>query len=111
MIRLKGIEPQRTALRRKVSRRPASAAARVRSGSGDEAQGAISDLSAHGCCIRCEAGWLRLGAFVSIGIGGEAPLQAIVRWVRGGLCGLEFLRPIPAARAEWHELIDSPFFA
>ena len=71
----------------------------------------IADLSTHGCCLRSEADWLRLGSFVSISLGEDEPgLQAIVRWVRDGACGLEFLRPVPSDRPEWHELMDSPFF-
>lgn len=94
--------------RRKVSRTPAEVTARMSSVHGDEAYVRLSDVSTHGCSIRGEAEWLRTGAFVAIGFGEEADLHAVVRWVREGSAGMEFLRPVPSDRREWHALIDSP---
>jgi len=95
--------------RRKVARRPAWAKATVRLTDGDTSEVCLDDISTHGLRLREVASWLRAGQFVSIALGDEAPLQAIVRWVRDGEAGLEFLRPVPRDRAEWHALIDSPF--
>jgi len=111
MMRLQTSATGRTAMRRKVNRRPARAVARLASSTGASGQGTIADLSTHGCCIRSDASWLRLGSFVSIAIGEEeVGIQAIVRWLRDGSVGLEFLRPVAPERTEWHELMDSPFF-
>jgi hypothetical protein len=68
----------------------------------------LADISMHGCCIRSDSEGLRIGRFVSIGIDEEPMLQAVIRWVRDGAAGMEFLRPIPPERSEWHELIDMP---
>jgi len=69
----------------------------------------LADISMHGCSVRSETEDLRIGRFVSIGIDAEPMLQAVIRWVRDGTAGMEFLRPIPPERDEWHELMDMPF--
>ncbi len=95
--------------RRKVSRFPAEVTALIRAASGDEALVRLADVSTHGCNVRGEVAWLRAGIFVSIGFEEEPPLQAVVRWMRDGSAGMEFLRPVPSERREWHALINSPF--
>ena len=95
--------------RRKVTRQPAWATATVSSSNGDSSEIALADISTHGLRIRSGESWLRNGQFVSIALDPEPALQAIVRWVRDGEAGLEFLRPIPADRAAWHALIDAPY--
>jgi hypothetical protein len=75
----------------------------------DSADVQLADISMHGCCVKTEADGLRVGRFVSIGIDDEPMLQAVIRWVRAGSAGMEFLRPIPSERYEWHDLIDMPF--
>jgi len=97
--------------RRKVSRYPAEVTALLRAASGAEAIVRLADVSTHGCNVRGEVAWLRTGIFVSIGFDEEPPLQAIVRWMRDGAAGMEFLRPVPRERKEWHALINSPFGA
>jgi hypothetical protein len=67
----------------------------------------LADVSLHGCCIRADADSLRQGAFVSIGLGAEPKIPAIVRWVRGNAAGMEFLRQVPIDRRDWHALIDN----
>ena len=95
--------------RRKVARQAAWATATLRLGDGESSEVSLADISTHGLRIKGDLTWLRAGQFVSIAIEPEPALQAIVRWVRDGEAGMEFLRPIPAERAEWHALIDSPF--
>lgn len=67
----------------------------------------IGDISAHGCCLSSDADWLRIGGFLSIAAEVGPPLEGIVRWLRDGRAGVEFLRPVPPAYREWHELIES----
>ena len=69
----------------------------------------LAEVSMHGCRIQTREPWLRVGGFVSIRIEESARLQAIVRWVRDGAAGMEFLRAIPADCREWHDLMDEPF--
>lgn len=93
--------------RRKTPRKMVHLDARVTSSHGQSAAVTIANVSVHGCNIAGDAAWLRLGGFVSLGLASGAPMQAIVRWVRDGSAGLEFLRPVPPGHAEWHELISS----
>lgn len=93
--------------RRKVVRSVVQVEARVTSSRGDTATVTINNVSPHGCNIKCDAAWLRMGSFVGVGLGGDQPLQAIVRWLRDGSAGLEFMRPVPSGNKPWHELINS----
>ena len=95
--------------RRKVERIRAQAEARLASSRGDEESVWLGDASTHGCSVRCEAEWLRTGRFVTVALGADEPVQAVVRWVREGVAGLEFLRPVPATMSEWKRLIEQPF--
>ena len=76
---------------------------------GDRTDLRIAEVSLHGCRINGDLNWLRTGAFVSISIAGGHTLPAIVRWVRDGSAGMEFLRPVSDECTEWHELMDAPF--
>lgn len=105
-IRRLGPGPATTGLnRRKSSRVPAQAIAQLCSLDGETIRVVIGDVSAHGCSVRCASGWLRAGRFVSIALDDAPALRAIVRWVRDDIAGLEFLRPIPPERGEWHALM------
>lgn len=95
--------------RRKVSRYPAEVTATLYSSYGDEASVLLADVSTHGCNVQGEVAWLRTGSFVAIGLADEASLKAIVRWIRDGAAGMEFLRPVSPAHGEWHALMRSPF--
>ena len=66
----------------------------------------LADVSLHGCCVQAETEALRQGAIVSIALGDDPALSAIVRWVRGAAAGLEFLHAVPHDRVEWHDLMD-----
>ena len=95
--------------RRREARVPARYQARLQFSSDDCAEVQLADISMHGCCVRGEATGLRIGRFVSVGIDEEPMLPAVIRWVRDNAAGMEFLRPIPPERHEWHELIEMPF--
>ncbi|MGE3691933.1 MAG: PilZ domain-containing protein [Novosphingobium sp.] len=92
--------------RRRSVRHSVFAEATITSSRGLKAGAELADLSSHGVRLVTEAPWLRLGQFVSITLESDAPVQAIVRWIRGGEAGMEFLRPIPADRTAWHAIID-----
>jgi hypothetical protein len=94
--------------RRKTERHRAEVSVVLISSLNERAAVHLADVSTHGCNIRGEAGWLRAGAFVSIALGDEPPLRAIVRWTRDGEAGMEFILPVPPSRREWRDLIDSP---
>ena len=110
IARLKSEEPLQAPERRREPRYTATGHdAIIRSSKGNTESAQPADLSLHGCSVRSSADWLRNGSFVTIGLDDESMLQAIVRWVRDGSAGMEFLRPIPPERVEWHSLLDSPF--
>jgi hypothetical protein len=44
---------------------------------------------------------------VALRLDDAEPLQAVVRWVRDGRAGLEFLRPLPPVPGPWQDLADS----
>lgn len=69
----------------------------------------VADISMHGCSVRSEASWLKPGCFVSLGLNESQMLQAVVRWVRDGAAGMEFLRPVPSDHSDWQDLIDLQF--
>lgn len=95
--------------RRREPRYAARIEANIETASGEIGTATLIDVSEHGCSIEAEADWLRNGRFLSIGLGKKPKLQAVVRWVRGGAAGMEFLRPIPPERTEWHESMDTSF--
>ncbi|HMP56643.1 MAG TPA: PilZ domain-containing protein [Novosphingobium sp.] len=95
--------------RRKTERVTAQAEAWLASMQGDGMTVWLGDASTHGCSVRCAAPWLRTGRFVTITLGEEAAVQAIVRWTRDGVAGMEFLRPIEPSMREWNRLIEQPF--
>jgi len=99
-----GVAPpaaQSPPLTRKAERRPASGTVLLQSSGGERAMIRLRDISAYGCNLVGEVDWLRIGIFVTLRLSGERSIQAIVRWIRAGSCGVEFLRPIPDADAEW----------
>ncbi|MEY4952795.1 MAG: hypothetical protein RL299_1219 [Pseudomonadota bacterium] len=84
---------------RRVSRRIAEAIATIRSASGDRCQARIRDVSVFGCSLVCDAPWLRTGMFVAVQVSSDWSIQAVVRWTRDGIAGVEFLRPITDGQA------------
>lgn len=95
--------------RRRYPRQPAWAMAQLRSGQGEACEAVLTDVTAHGCSLRCDADWLRAGAFVSLGLEDDPPLTAIIRWVRDDCAGLEFLRAVSAEHIGWRALLDQPY--
>lgn len=95
--------------RRREQRFNTSHAAQVFSSTGEGAGVLLVDVSAHGCCIRCDAPWMKTGRFVSIHLEQDPALDAVVRWIRDGSVGLEFLRPVPTSSQAWFDLMDDPF--
>ena len=93
--------------RRGAERASVHIEAKITSSCGETATMMIDNVSTHGCNIGGVTDWLRIGSFVGVGLAQEQPLQAIVRWVRDGSAGLEFMRPVPRDNATWHELINS----
>jgi len=81
----------------------------VRFTNGTNREMQLGDLSTHGCRVDGEVEGFRVGRFVSVGLDETSMLQAVVRWVRNNAAGMEFLRPIPPERTEWHDLMDMPF--
>ena len=92
--------------RRKVARAIVSASAILATAHGDRTPVMIGDVSTHGCNIRSDVAWLRTGRFVAMELGDDAPLQAVIRWVRNGAAGLEFLRPVSEDYHDWQALIN-----
>jgi hypothetical protein len=93
--------------RRKAARAVVRAEVNLTASNGTEIKAIVADISTHGCQLRAECNTIKIGGFVAISLDNGHPLQAIVRWMRDGSIGVEFLRPIPANYDEWHELIDS----
>lgn len=89
-------------LTRRANRLPAASQIIVLSNTGEQAVAKLHDVSTYGCNLIGSAKWLRCGAIVVIELTPEKAVPAIVRWVRGGSCGAEFLRPISFADAEAH---------
>jgi len=92
---------------RKVHRSRVHARALVTSSRGDSAAMIIANVSTHGCNVRGEAGWLRIGSFVGVALEDKPMLHAIVRWSREDAAGLEFMRPISPGNKPWNDLINS----
>jgi hypothetical protein len=91
--------------KRRTSRRISGRSVIVKSSHGERAKAVIRDVSIYGCSLVGDAAWLRIGSFVAIVLSAERSIQAIVRWSRGGVSGVEFLRPIADAEAE--DIVDS----
>ncbi len=86
--------------KRRVSRRISGRTVIVKSSHGERAKAVIRDVSVYGCSLMGEVPWVRVGSFVAVVLSAERSIQAIVRWSRGGVSGVEFLRPIPHGEAE-----------
>ncbi|MDE8652066.1 PilZ domain-containing protein [Novosphingobium album (ex Liu et al. 2023)] len=107
--RLSGANSVNRRNRRREPRKAARFEATLESSGGSRTKVVLADVSRHGCSIRSQSPWLHQGAFVSIWLRDAPRLSAIVRWVRDGTAGMEFLRPIPSERTEWIALIDADF--
>lgn len=111
LARLMATPPRVRDDRRREQRHAVRYDAVLESARGESIPVRLADISPHGCNVRGLTDWLRPGAFIAIRLGNdigddEPALQAIVRWVRGDAAGMEFVRPVPAARRDWHNLMD-----
>lgn len=95
--------------RRREHRHNAATGATLQFASGSRIAVELADVSLHGCCVRGGEGRLQQGRILSVGLGDHPMLDGIVRWVRQDTAGMEFLRPIPVERFEWHELMETGF--
>lgn len=86
--------------KRRIARHISGRSVIVKSSHGERAKAVIRDVSIYGCSLVTDASWMRVGSVVAIALSVERSIQAIVRWSRGGVSGVEFLRPIPDAEAE-----------
>ncbi len=93
---------------RRVERHLVNREAMVSSTKGDAIIAALANISTHGCNIQIDAGWLRIGSFISLALADEKPVQGIVRWLRGGSAGIEFLRPLTPDLAVWMDMLSDP---
>ena len=87
--------------RRIAERKPFNGKVVIESNLGDRTVATVRNISPFGCNLRSDAEWLKLGRFITLRLSVERSIQAIVRWVRDGSAGVEFLRPIDLAEAEW----------
>jgi hypothetical protein len=88
--------------RRRADRQPFNGKVVIGFG-GESGIGRIRNISPFGCNVVADVDWMRVGRIVSLKVGGRRVIQAIVRWTHDGTTGLEFLRPIDLAEAEWLE--------
>ncbi len=80
--------------------------------SGDllEGQGNVVNISKVGCAVQCDQ-QVREGVYLNLFLRlpeGAVPMKielAAVRWARGGLFGMEFLRIHPTAQGRLHKFI------
>jgi hypothetical protein len=79
---------------RRAQRRSVVLPARRRAPSHSRDEGEISDVSAQGCCVKINAGLLRVGSHVSVQPDDMDAVGATVRWVAGFYAGLEFDQPL-----------------
>ncbi len=80
--------------RRKTRRKVISVPGKIRTGCCVAHHVAITDLSEGGCCAIERGSSLTEGSTVSIRVGRLDPIEATVRWAKGGEIGLEFQRPL-----------------
>ncbi|WP_374531134.1 PilZ domain-containing protein [Novosphingobium sp.] len=66
----------------------------------DSAAMRLRDVSIYGCNLVCRGHNFRPGMYISVHLLDGLSVHAIVRWVRGDSCGVEFLRPIRASDAD-----------
>lgn len=81
-------------LPRKEARSNVVMHARCRTLSGIRDEGAIHDISAHGCCVTMRALCLSVGNRVIVKPDGMEGIFGIVRWIAGGKAGIEFEQPL-----------------
>lgn len=91
---------------RRVARQLAQARIAIRSNHGDSGDATLRDVSVFGCALDSNANWLRSGMFIALILSESWSIQALVRWVRDGRAGVEFLRSISTDQA--NEISNEP---
>jgi len=91
---------------RRAARTRASIAVTIASAQGPETAVMIRDISTHGCSLGPCADWMKPGGFVCLRPSGEAAVTGIVRWIRDGAAGIEFVRPLAPGGGGLAGLID-----
>jgi hypothetical protein len=92
---------QTPACRRKAERQPFDGKVVIGLSESEGSIGRMRNISPFGCNVQVKADWLRVGRIVSLKVSADRTIQAIVRWTRDDQAGLEFLRAIDLAEAEW----------
>lgn len=105
-----GAEPESAGNRRREPRFNAVFNVSVINMMSKTAPALLVDISLHGACIRSDAPWLRIGSFIKIAIADDDRLEGVVRWMRDGAVGLEFLSPVGNDRETWLALMESGSF-
>lgn len=93
------LERQPVPQTRRTNRLRSQAGVLIRSSHAERGKALIRDVSIYGCSLETDATWLRLGQFLALRLSSDWTIQSIVRWVRDGRAGVEFLRPISDADA------------
>lgn len=79
---------------RKEARSAVILPARCRTLSGTRDEGAIHDISTHGCCVTMRTLCLNAGSRVIVRPDGLEGIAGIVRWIHGARAGIEFDTPL-----------------
>lgn len=79
---------------RKETRKAVAMPARCRTLSGTRDEGALHDLSAHGCCVTMRTLCLNVGSRVIVRPAGLEGIAGVVRWIAGDRAGIEFEKPL-----------------
>lgn len=75
----------------------------ITSWSDEPIQCRLSNITLHGCNLTPELGSFRIGQIIAIKLTEHVTAGGIVRWVRAGRAGIEFLRPISPALVEMYQ--------
>ena len=81
-------------INRKEDRSAVAMQARCRTISGIRDEGAIHDISAHGCCVTMRTLCLNIGSRVIVRPDGLEGIFGVVRWIAGGRVGIQFETPL-----------------
>jgi hypothetical protein len=88
--------------RRREKRIPVKADAVIGDNRSAISRTSILDLSCHGCSLTMGENTLHSGEFIMIRLEGAEAIRGIVRWIRDGEAGVEFLRPLDQAALHYH---------
>ncbi len=92
--RTKSEQTTKSARYRKEIRQTIQSEVGIDTGNGDWRMFPLTDLSPHGCNLNAADWPFRTGQFLSLRISRSGRLEGIIRWVRDGHIGIEFVRPL-----------------